>query len=217
MDQRDRFEAQMKLREAGDSEAQMLDEDYLEAMEYGMPPAAGFGLSERLFAVLAGRSIRETVIFPPMKEEGKNSTGKAKETMVAVALLNKSANMAKWQELNAVGHLTAAFGARAGKKLLHQDEVVTKDNQKIKLNIQHAIMLKNINSDEEIRKLLADAKKLGLHIAEFTREMIETTNDKKVIEATAKKNHSEVDYLGVLLFGKKSSVESLTKDYSLYE
>lgn len=71
MDQRERFEAQMKLREAGDSEAQMLDEDYLEAMEYGMPPAAGFGLSERLFAVLAGRSIRETVIFPPMKQAGK--------------------------------------------------------------------------------------------------------------------------------------------------
>ncbi len=67
IDQRKRFEDQMKLRDAGDSEAQMLDEDYMEAMEYGMPPAAGFGVSERLFAVLADRSIRETVIFPPMK------------------------------------------------------------------------------------------------------------------------------------------------------
>lgn len=67
IDQRKRFEDQMKLREAGDNEAQMLDEDYMEAMEYGMPPAAGFGLSERLFAVLADRSIREVVIFPPMK------------------------------------------------------------------------------------------------------------------------------------------------------
>lgn len=68
-DQRARFEEQMKLREAGDSEAQMLDEDYLEAMEYGMPPAAGFGVSERLFAALADKSVRETVIFPPMKSE----------------------------------------------------------------------------------------------------------------------------------------------------
>ncbi len=67
-DQRARFEMQMQLREAGDAEAQMLDEDYLEAMEYGMPPAAGFGVSERLFSVLAGKSIRETVIFPPMKD-----------------------------------------------------------------------------------------------------------------------------------------------------
>ncbi len=71
IDQRKRFEDQMKLREAGDTEAQMLDEDYMEAMEYGMPPAAGFGVSERLFSVLADKSIRETVIFPPMKSENK--------------------------------------------------------------------------------------------------------------------------------------------------
>lgn len=68
IDQRERFTEQMKLREAGDIEAQQLDEDYIEAMEYGMPPAAGFGVSERLFAVLADKSIRETVIFPPMKD-----------------------------------------------------------------------------------------------------------------------------------------------------
>lgn len=74
IDQRARFEAQMKLREAGDHEAQMIDEDFLEALEYGMPPAFGFGMSERLFAILMDRSIRETVIFPPMKSlsgEGK--------------------------------------------------------------------------------------------------------------------------------------------------
>lgn len=69
IDQRKRFEEQMKLREAGDKEAQRLDEDYLEAMEYGLPPAAGFGLSERLFAVIMDRPVRETVIFPPMKTE----------------------------------------------------------------------------------------------------------------------------------------------------
>lgn len=67
IDQRERFEEQMKLREAGDSEAQMLDEDFIEALEYGMPPAFGYGMSERLFAVMMGRSIRETVIFPPVR------------------------------------------------------------------------------------------------------------------------------------------------------
>ena len=69
IDQRLRFEEQMKLREGGDKEAQMIDGDYLEAMEYGMPPSAGFGISERLFAVLMDKSIRETVIFPLMKSE----------------------------------------------------------------------------------------------------------------------------------------------------
>ena len=67
LDQRARFEEQMKLREAGDKEAQWLDEDFLEALEYGMPPAGGFGASERLFAVLMGRPIRETIFFPLMR------------------------------------------------------------------------------------------------------------------------------------------------------
>ncbi|MEI6479251.1 MAG: lysine--tRNA ligase [bacterium] len=71
IDQRERFEDQMKLREAGDQEAQMIDEDFVEALEYGMPPAAGFGMSERLFAVLMDKPVRETVIFPLMRREEK--------------------------------------------------------------------------------------------------------------------------------------------------
>jgi lysyl-tRNA synthetase class 2 len=66
-DQRARFEEQMKLRAAGDTEAQHLDEDFVEALEYGMPPAGGFGVSERLFAVLMDRPIRETIFFPLMR------------------------------------------------------------------------------------------------------------------------------------------------------
>ncbi len=69
IDQRQRFEEQMKMREAGDKEAQMVDEDFVEALEYGMPPAFGFGMSERLFAFIMNKSVRETVIFPPMKSK----------------------------------------------------------------------------------------------------------------------------------------------------
>ena len=69
IDQRARFEEQMKLRQAGDKEAQALDESFLEALEYGMPPAAGFGVSERLFAVLMDKPVRETVIFPLMRKK----------------------------------------------------------------------------------------------------------------------------------------------------
>ncbi len=71
IDQRNRFEEQMRLRDAGDDEGMMLDEDFLQALEYGMPPACGFGLSERLFAILMNRSVRETVIFPPLKMKEK--------------------------------------------------------------------------------------------------------------------------------------------------
>jgi len=66
-DQRGRFEEQQRLRQAGDKEAQMFDYDYVEAMEYGMPPTAGFAYSERLFAVLMDRPVRECVIFPAVR------------------------------------------------------------------------------------------------------------------------------------------------------
>ena len=69
IDQKNRFEEQMKAREAGDKEAQMFDKDFVEAMEYGMPPAFGFGLSERLFAFIMNKSVRETVIFQAVKEK----------------------------------------------------------------------------------------------------------------------------------------------------
>ncbi|HAT74182.1 MAG: Lysine-tRNA ligase [Candidatus Moranbacteria bacterium GW2011_GWF2_36_839] len=69
IDQKNRFAEQMKMREAGDAEAQMMDEDFVEALEYGMPPAFGFGMGERFFAFIMNRSVRETVIFPGMKSK----------------------------------------------------------------------------------------------------------------------------------------------------
>lgn len=214
IDQRKRFEDQAKLREAGDNEAQMLDEEYVEAMEYGMPPAAGFGISERNFAVWADRAIRETVIFPPMKAEG-NQTGKAKETKIAVAVINEGVNLEPWQKLNTIAHLTASLGAREGKGLLYQDSISTKDGVDIALNIQHAIMIKSGKSTGELRDVLSKAKDQKLEVTEFTREMIETTNDKKVIEETSKKDFTDVEFLGVLIFGNKSEVEELTGGFEL--
>ena len=71
-DQRERFEAQEKLREAGDKEAQMADYDFVEALEYGMPPTAGHGFSERLFSFLMNKPIREIQIFPLMRPKDKD-------------------------------------------------------------------------------------------------------------------------------------------------
>lgn len=70
IDQRKRFEEQQKLREAGDEEAQMYDKDFVEALEYGMPPTAGFGMSERVFAFLMDKPMRECVFFPLMRPVG---------------------------------------------------------------------------------------------------------------------------------------------------
>ncbi|MFH1332380.1 MAG: amino acid--tRNA ligase-related protein, partial [archaeon] len=73
VDQRKRFEEQAKMREQGDREAQMFDENFLEAVEVGFPPTAGLGLGiDRLFMILTGQeSIRDVVFFPMMRPEGK--------------------------------------------------------------------------------------------------------------------------------------------------
>ena len=67
IDQASRFADQAKLREAGDEEAQMYDKDFVEALEHGMPPTCGFGISERLFSFLAGTTIRECQAFPLLR------------------------------------------------------------------------------------------------------------------------------------------------------
>ncbi len=67
IDQKERFDEQEKLRREGDQEAQMADYDFIEALEYGMPPTAGHGFSERLFSFLMNKPIRETQLFPLMK------------------------------------------------------------------------------------------------------------------------------------------------------
>jgi lysyl-tRNA synthetase, class II len=67
IDQAERFKRQQAMRDSGDEEAQMYDHDFVEALEYGMPPTFGFGVSERLFAFLSGKPVRETQIFPLMK------------------------------------------------------------------------------------------------------------------------------------------------------
>src|SRR6056297_364038 len=67
VDQAQRFAQQQKLREEGDEEAQMYDHDFVEALEYGMPPTCGFGMSERVFSFLMNISGREAQIFPLMK------------------------------------------------------------------------------------------------------------------------------------------------------
>ena len=77
IDQYERFENQMKAKELGDDEASEMDIDYIEALEYGMPPTGGIGIGiDRFVMLLAGTdSIREVLLFPTMKpREGERNT-----------------------------------------------------------------------------------------------------------------------------------------------
>lgn len=74
IDQLNRFVEQQNLRDAGDDEAQMLDIDFVEALEYGMPPACGLGYSERIFWSLERVTAREGTPFPQLKHEIDQTT-----------------------------------------------------------------------------------------------------------------------------------------------
>ncbi len=66
-EQLQRFVEQQQLRDAGDDEAMMLDIDFVEMLEYGMPPACGLGFSERVFWIFEGVTAREGVPFPQLR------------------------------------------------------------------------------------------------------------------------------------------------------
>lgn len=95
IDQRERFEEQMRLSEKGDDEAMFIDQDFLRALEYGMPPTSGLGIGmDRLIMFLTNnQSIQEVLFFPQMKPERK-PVALSDEAKDVLAILQKSGTMA---------------------------------------------------------------------------------------------------------------------------
>jgi len=209
VDQFGRFEEQQKAKDAGNDEAMEMDESYIEAMEYGMPPLAGWGCSERTLSFLLGKHIKECVPFPLIKENKKDDQ-KSKRTLVAHSIILDTPEIPLWSKLNTASHLSASLAAREGKKLIWIDNNKTVDGENIPMNIQHAIINKKIDSPEKIRELKKKAEKSGLVVTVFTKEMRDSKDDQEVTKKQQNKTSYEIEYLGVLIFGKKTSVENIT-------
>jgi lysyl-tRNA synthetase class 2 len=212
LDQFERFEDQQAARDAGDEEAQFMNEDYVKALELGLPPLSGFGMSERLLSFMLGKHIKECVTFPHTRRIEEN---KIKETNRADAVILNDPKKPAWTKFNTVAHLNAAFAAKEKENLFALKTSQTKDGEELPMNITHAIMVKETDSQKLLWELKEKAEKAGLRVSVFTQDMQDSSDDKKVDDAHKSKNKSEIDLLGVLVYGKKSKVEKLTKNFSL--
>jgi lysyl-tRNA synthetase class 2 len=95
IDQRERFEAQVALADRGDDEAMFIDQDFLRALEYGMPPTSGLGIGmDRLIMFLTNnQSIQEVLFFPQMRPEKKIKVELNEEEKAVFEILKKAEQM----------------------------------------------------------------------------------------------------------------------------
>lgn len=217
--QKENFEQQSGAMEKWDEEATSGDDDFVLAMEYGMPCQSGWGMGvERIVALLTEQdNLRDVQLFPLMKSEKKeNKKENKKETNLAVVLMSKQSNLAPWQEMNTIAHLTAAYGAKEGRSLFLFEDLKTQDGVNIAMNTTHAIMIKTANTHQEIKNLIVEAKKKNLLVTEFTREMLKTSDDNLIAQEYKVKNFDEVEHLWILIYGKMSDVKKITESFELY-
>lgn len=135
IDQRERFESQMALSERGDDEAMFIDQDFLRALEYGMPPTSGLGIGmDRLIMFLTNNpSIQEVLFFPQMRlEKTTPSIELSDEEKEIVAILVKNENKLALSDLKEQSGLSGKKWDKAMKSLAqhHLTTVITEDDVK---------------------------------------------------------------------------------------
>lgn len=146
IDQRERFMEQLRLSEKGDDEAMFIDQDFLRALEYGMPPTSGMGIGmDRLVMYLTGQeSIQEVLFFPQMRPE-KTIKKDAVEKYVALGI------PAEWvPAFQKAGYITVDTLKEANPNKLRQD--LCELNKKYKLELQNPAV-------EEIEAWITNAAK----------------------------------------------------------
>ncbi len=117
IDQRERFEAQMALADRGDDEAMFIDQDFLRALEYGMPPTSGLGIGmDRLIMFLTNNpSIQEVLFFPQMRPEKKKPDVElSEEEKLILSILEKNDNK---MELNSLKEQASLSGKKWDKAM----------------------------------------------------------------------------------------------------
>jgi lysyl-tRNA synthetase class 2 len=135
IDQRERFEAQMDLAERGDDEAMFIDQDFLRALEYGMPPTSGLGIGmDRLIMFLTNNpSIQEVLFFPQMRPEKKKPDVElSEEEKLILSILEKNDNKMELNSLKEQASLSGKKWDKAMKELASHNltKIITENDIK---------------------------------------------------------------------------------------
>lgn len=136
IDQRERFEEQLKLSEKGDDEAMFIDQDFLRALEFGMPPTSGLGIGmDRLIMFLTNNpSIQEVLFFPQMKPEQKSTSLElTEEEKIIVDLLKNNDFKMNVTELKSQAGLSGKKWDKSMKALSKYDLVKVYVNGELKI------------------------------------------------------------------------------------
>lgn len=218
IDQLERFTEQQMARDNGDEEAMMTDMDFVNALEIGLPPTVGFAYSDRLFDLLANKTMREATAFPLLKKLGNNKNlAKGKETRVLHTVILDTPEIPNWVKMNTVAHLSASFAARNGSNLIDIDSSLSNDSVKIPMNISDAIIIKKSTSSNQLLELKNLAENEGLTVVCFTKDMQESSNDKIVSKNHLEKKAADILWLGIAVYGERKLVEQMTQGFELME
>ncbi len=240
VDQLNRFKEQQAMRDAGDDEAMMLDIDYVEALEYAMPPACGFGFSERVFWYLEGVTAREGVIFPQLRREvdevtkglypGLQLTTVARATRRNLSMpsedlpaegeyrlaviLNK--NVEDGKLLNAASHAVSGLvGTLTNPEALHYLEYRDRTGKFDAVISHHPTIVLRASSGTELRKAYDKAQQAHLPANAFIETMTLGPSLEEIAIVKGK-TFDELDFWGVVIFGKTEDIQKVTKDFQLF-
>lgn len=244
IDQLNRFMEQQAMRDAGDDEAMMLDIDYVEALEYAMPPACGWGDSERLFWSLEGVTAREGVIFPQLRREIDEVTkgiypdvmavlkgGAAKRSNILspdsslaseehrlayqmVVILNKQVETGRL--INAANHAVAGLiGTSPNPGQFNFLEYRDKTGELDAIIMHHPAIILQAGNSRELLKAYRKAAQLNLPTNVFIETMTLGSSQEEM-DILKDNTIEDLDFWGVVLFGKTEEVRKVTKDFQLF-
>lgn len=227
-----RFKLQIDRKADGDEEAHPMDLEFLEAIEYGMPPTTGLGPGiERLTMMFTETEYIDDILFFPMMKPAKVSVTqrtlygekytqgvkkslKQDKSRKMAIILDK--NLDGWKMTNTIGHLSAHLGNKISKDDFRSTDNFSTSDGSIQSNSQYGIVTLQANQNQ-LHSLMKELEESEFEFLTYVEEMVEYHDDKELSDALSKKNKDELNIFGIGIFGDKAKLEKITKKYSLFK